>query len=127
MKKFYLAALTVLFLCLTSQAQNTKGVVKGFLQDSLSAQPLTDATISVTRTKDSSLISFTVSDKSGHFEIKGLEGDSYKLVVSFTGYQAKSKSFTINPSNLEADLATLKLDRVYKTMDEVIVTDQVPI
>jgi hypothetical protein len=125
MKKIYLAILTIFILGFTSYAQ--KGTVKGSLQDSLSATPLVDATISVVRSKDSSLISFTVTSSSGYFEIKNIEPGSYQLLVSYTGMQNFKKLFEINPSKDVVDFGIIKLDRNYKALDEIVITDDAPV
>jgi hypothetical protein len=87
MKKFYFVVLAIVFFSLNSYSQKANGIAKGVLQDSISATPLSDATISIVRTKDSSLISFTVTSSTGYFEIKNIEAGNYMLLVSYTGMQ----------------------------------------
>ena len=78
MKKFYFLVMALFVLGLSTSAQNINGTVKGILQDS-SSQALMDATVSVMRLQDSSLISFTVSDKNGSFEIKNIAAGNDKI------------------------------------------------
>jgi hypothetical protein len=127
MKKFYSLVLPLIFLGLTSYAQKVSGVAKGTLQDSVSAIPLSDATISVVRGKDSSLISFTVTSGSGYFEIKNIEAGTYNLLISYTGMQNFKRQFTISSTHSVADFGTIKLDRNYKSLDEVVVKDDAPV
>ncbi|RYG30568.1 MAG: carboxypeptidase regulatory-like domain-containing protein, partial [Chitinophagaceae bacterium] len=68
MKKLYLV-LALLGLALPDiAAQNIKGSLRGTLQDSVSATPLPDATVSIMRLPDSTLVSFTVTNSKGFFE-----------------------------------------------------------
>jgi hypothetical protein len=63
----------ILLLCILSLAFITEaqinGSVKGKLLTLLQKQPLSEATVSVMLVKDSSLVSFSLSDKKGNFEI----------------------------------------------------------
>lgn len=127
MKKFYFAAFAIFLLNLTLYAQKVSGVAKGTLQDSVSATPLSDATISVVRSKDSTLISFTVTSNSGYFEIKNIEAGNYTLLISYTGMQNFKRTFTISSTHTIADFGTIKLDRNYKALDEVVVKDDAPV
>ena len=127
MKKFYLAVLATVMLTLSTYAQKVNGVAKGVLLDSVSATPLPDATISVVRSKDSSLISFTVTSSSGYFEIKNIEAGSYNLLISYTGMQNFKKQFIITNGKAVADFGTIKLDRNYKELNEVVVKDDAPV
>jgi hypothetical protein len=127
MKKFYLAIITLVILGATANAQNVRGSAKGFLKDSVNATPLADATISVVRSKDSSLISFTVTSSSGYFEIKNIEAGAYNLLISYSGMQNFKKQFVISSNNSLVDFGTIKLDRNYKTLDEVVIRDDAPV
>lgn len=127
MKKLYLFLLTSFVLGFTTQAQNVRGVAKGTLQDSLTATPLADATITLVRSKDSSLISFTVTSNSGHFEIKNIEAGTYYLLISYTGMQNFKKEFSISSAHSLADFGVINLDRNYKSLDEVVVKDDAPV
>jgi hypothetical protein len=123
MKKFYLIVLAIFSFSLISSAQKTSGTVKGILQDSTSASMLDDATVSVMSLPDSSLVSFTLTDKNGFFEIKNLAAGDYVLVSSFVGLRSFKKKFTISNSNTTQDFRTIKLQRADKYLDEVLITE----
>ena len=127
MKKIYFAVLTVFAFVFNSSAQKAPGIVKGFLKDSVSATPLADATVSVIRAKDSSLISFTLTSKNGDFEIKNLAPGEYLLSSSYQSLQTKKTRFVITAQNPVADLGVIKLERFYKQMDEVTIVDDAPV
>ena len=107
--------------------QKINGAVKGVLQDSASGQPLPDATISVMTAKDSTLNSFTLTSNSGFFEVKNLDAGAYYLLISYQGFQTLKKSFELSAEKPVADLQNVQLHQNYKTLSEVVVTDDAPI
>jgi hypothetical protein len=123
MKKFSLLTALLLLLVVTGSAQKVAGIAKGILQDSSSATALPDATVSVVRASDSSLISFTLTGPSGNFEVRNLEAGDYILMTSFTGLKTTRQRFTISAATPVADLGVLKLERAYKALDEVVITE----
>ena len=122
MKKFFLMAL-VLVSVFVAAAQKTAGTIKGTLVDSASAQGIPDATISVSSSKDSTLVSFTLTSNSGFFEIKNLDAGSYYLQVSYQGFENLAISFDISADSPVKDLGQMNMSRQYKTLQEVIVQD----
>jgi hypothetical protein len=101
--------------------------LKGRLVDSSAKQNLSEATISVLDAKDSTLITFGLTDKKGSFELKGLNGGNYILLVSFTGYQTYAKNFSVTMEQKHVDLGELILQKEFKTLEGVVVTDVAPV
>ena len=123
MKNLALLILTGLFpLILLAQT----GSVKGKLVDT-TQQSLTNATISVLQKKDSSLVSYAISDTKGSFEIKNLSIGDYHLFVSFTGYEGYKNSFSISSVQRVVDFGAITLQHDYKTLTGVVVTDASPV
>jgi hypothetical protein len=102
------------------------GSIKGKLLDT-TQQSLINATISVLQKKDSSLVSYAISDTKGSFEIKNLAIGDYHLFVSFTGYEGYKNSFSISPAQRVVDLGVITLRHEYKTLTGVVVTDASPV
>jgi hypothetical protein len=102
------------------------GAIKGKLQDTV-LQSLSNATVSVLRTQDSSLTSYTLSDAKGAFEIKNLAIGTYQLFVSFTGYEGYKKSFSITPEKLVSDFGVIMMKQEFKTLTGVVITDASPV
>src|SRR5688572_18628010 len=119
--------LCMVLLLLTSAymaaAQKTAGTVKGTLTDSASAQGIPDATVSILASRDSTLVSFTLTSNSGYFEIKNLDTGSYYLQVSYQGFENLVLSFEVTAEKPVVDLGARNLSRQYKTLEEVIVQD----
>lgn len=127
MKKIF-TLVTLSFSLLTlAQAQKADGSIKGKLVDSTSKLPITDATISVILTKDSSLSTFTLSNKTGAFEVKGLAEGAYSLIISHRSYDAFARPFTISASQKNIDLGQLSPQTGGKSLDNVTVTSYAPI
>ena len=84
MRKVYLL-LALVFISIAGFAQKN-GSVKGIAFDTLSKSPVSSATISVLDKKDSSLITFTLTDNAGRFELKGIPNGEYRLMISHVGY-----------------------------------------
>ncbi|HSU28625.1 MAG TPA: outer membrane beta-barrel family protein [Chitinophagaceae bacterium] len=127
MRKIYTLTALCLALATFTQAQKTDGSVKGKLVDSAARQSISDATISVINKKDSSLTTFTLSNKQGAFEVKGLEEGNYQLVISHQIYELFKKSFSITATDKNIDLGSLSPQKNYKTLDSVVVTNDAPV
>lgn len=127
MKKIFTFLAITLSLLTVAQAQKADGSIKGKLVDSLSKQPVPDATISVVNTKDSSLATFTLTNKQGGFEIKGLADGSYLLVISHKSYDPFSRAFTISLDQKNIDLGEIIPGTGGKALENVTVVSNVPI
>ncbi|HEV8273459.1 MAG TPA: outer membrane beta-barrel family protein [Chitinophagaceae bacterium] len=125
MKKLILLC-SILSSAFITQAQ-VNGSVKGKLLDTAGKQPLSEATVSVMLVKDSSLVSFSLSDKKGNFEITNLDAGNYLLMVSYTGYENFKKPFSITAEKKTMDISEIILQKEYKTLTGVTVTDLTPV
>jgi hypothetical protein len=88
---------------------------------------LPEATVSLMSAKDFSLVSFTLSDKKGLFEITNLDTGDYILMVSFVGFENFKKNFSVTAQAKTVDLGDLILQKEYKTLTGVEVTNAVPV
>ncbi|NOT50913.1 MAG: TonB-dependent receptor [Chitinophagaceae bacterium] len=127
MKKIFTLTLFMFGLLLGAQAQKTDGSIKGKLIDTAAKQPIGDATVSVLNAKDSSLSTFTLSNKSGVFEIKGLEEGSYQLVITHLGFETVKKTVAITATEKSIDLGELKVPKDFKSLEGVTVTNDAPV
>lgn len=124
MKKIYLLIITSLF-SLVSLAQKN-GSLKGLLYDSVAKQPVASATITVLQKKDSSLVTFTMTDSKGRFEVTGLGNGDYRLLITHINYHGSSKSFTIDDANKNKDLGNVIMHDAAQMLNEVVVTAEAP-
>ncbi len=97
------------------------GKIKGKVIDKKSNHPIEYATITVLKTSDNSLVTGTISDLDGNFEIKDLEAGSYIVEITFLGYTKITRSaIEVGKSG------TINLGQIYllsdgETLDEVVV------
>ena len=75
-------SLLLLSFCLiiTGFAQKN-GSVRGLAFDSTIQQAVASATVTVLEKKDSSLVSFTITDNAGKFELKGIPNGEYRILL----------------------------------------------
>ncbi|WP_413670499.1 outer membrane beta-barrel protein [Mucilaginibacter sp. Mucisp86] len=119
--------LSLILLCLfsVSFAQNRVNI-KGKVIDSISRQPLELSTIAAVDLKDTSLIAYTLSKKTGEFELQRLPPDKQvRLVVSYAGYKSYIRRFDFKKGEV-IDLGNIALNS--KMLEEVVVrAERVPI
>jgi hypothetical protein len=119
MKNPALLIVTALFPFFLAAQQ---GAVKGKVTDS-TYQAINNATVSILQKKDSSLVSYSLSDDKGSFEIKNLSNGDYQLFISFVGYQVYKKYFSISSGKLIIDMGVIIIKPEFKTLSGVIVTE----
>ena len=127
MKKI-LTLITLSFLAsFIANAQKADGVLKGSLKDSTGNQPVMGAVVSILKATDSSLVTFTLTNKTGVFEIKGLETGNYKALISFKNYLTINRPFVVSAENKQIDFGEIELEPDYKALGEVVVKNILPI
>jgi len=127
MKKIFILSLLFFALIITAQAQRFDGSIKGKLIDTAAKQPIADATVSILNAKDSSLATFTLSNKQGIFEVKGLGVGDYRVIISSKGYMEFNKTASITATSKSIDFGNLEVQKDYKTLEGVVVTSESPI
>jgi hypothetical protein len=107
-------------------AQNKDFKISGTIQDEAEKQPLESATVYLERIKDSTLVSYTISDKDGKFSLEDRTTDeSLRLNISFVGYKTYSKIIKIDKENINLEPIDLLVDN--NALDEVLVKSRAPI
>ena len=127
MKKIFTLSFLVLALFTAANAQKFDGSIKGKLVDTAARQPIVDATVSVLNAKDSSLATFTLSNKQGVFEVKGLGEGDYRVIISSKGYIEFKQPVSITAAAKSIDFGNLSIQKDYKTLEGVVVTTESPI
>ncbi len=102
-------------------------VLKGIVFDSAQSMPLPAATVAVYKSKDTSLIAYTMADKKGAYVLTNIPvGIPLTIVTSFVGYKSYSKKFQIAASLNILDLGIFNMLPATGTLDEVVVTGAPP-
>jgi hypothetical protein len=111
-------------MAIAVKAQN-KGTVKAIILDSLNKEPIQFATVSILRLQDSSLISYTITDKNGAFALYNVHEEASRLLISHVGYQSLHINLQFKNNEI-IDLGKQYL--VAKMLNEVVVKgERVPI
>lgn len=118
---------TLIFYCTItfSFAQNYS--ITGRVFDASTKMPLEAATIFAESPKDSALISYTISDKNGLFELE-LEhrGPSVNVFVTYNGFNPNKKQVGLNQAVI--NIGDTPLQPKLTELDEVnVVADRIPI
>lgn len=124
MRKIYLS-LIIVFFAATAFAQRN-GSIKGIAFDTITRQPVGGATVTLMEKKDSSLVSFSMTDNAGRFELTGIPNGVYRLLITHVSYYNKNIFFTISDDNKKHDLASISLNDKTKVLEEVVVTNEDP-
>ncbi len=121
-KVYFLLSLLLLGICPGLMAQTKiSGSIKGKLADSVKKESMAKATVTVMNPKDSSVVTYTIANEKGEFEIKDLEAGLYRLMVSFQGFDTWSRNFMISKDFPTVNLNTIYMDRKGTTLQEVVV------
>lgn len=124
MKTNILAITLILAFELTGLANNTpkeKFSIKGKIVDITTKKPLEYATIKLLSTKDSSMITGTISDINGNFTLKHNQAGNYLLSVNFMGYKTGYKSISLQSGQSNVDIEQIEIEPSSKQLAEVVV------
>jgi hypothetical protein len=124
MKKFYLLIISCFLYSFLLAQKN--GAVKGVIFDTLAKQPVVAATVTLLLKKDSTLVSFAMTDSRGQFEIANLANGDYRLLTTHVSYHNSSRFFTIDDNNKQANLGNIIMNDVSRMLSEVTVTAEAP-
>ncbi|AUP78658.1 outer membrane beta-barrel protein [Flavivirga eckloniae] len=116
-----------ILLCVTVSFSQSKAFkVSGVLISEEESLPLESATIHLERVKDSSVVTYTISDRHGKFSLEDKSSDeNLNLFVSFVGYKTYTK--TINLKKKEINLGVIKLQTDTDALEEIVITSRAPI
>lgn len=123
MKHLFLLLLLSL-ISAPSFSQNFK--VSGTLIDKETQSPLEAATVFMETVKDSTLITYTITDRNGKFLLEGnTSAKKARVNISFVGYESFQREIELNtPSQ---DMGKIPLSFSVASLDEVIVKSRAPV
>src|SRR5437762_1888290 len=114
----------VILFSFIARAQN--GKVTGSVKDA-SAKSIHSATVSLLKSKDSSVAKFVATGKDGQYEFLGVAEGNYFVSVSNVGYnKGSSASFEISSSNPTINVPVLVISEQAKDLGGVTVTAKKP-
>lgn len=118
---------TFSIFCATVALAQTKAFkISGTLIAEVDKTPLEAATIYLERVKDSSLVTYTISDKNGNFSLEGkTTNPSLNLYISYVGYQTYYQPIHLNQEAIHLSTINLKTD--LNALEEVLITSRTPV
>lgn len=123
MKKIILSAAFVL-ICF--QLLLAQGSIKGKLTDTTGKNVLSFATVTVFKANDTTLVTYRLSNPEGEFKVPGLPLNvPLRAVISYSGYDAFRKDFTLN-NETPIDFGAIKMLPSSKSLEEVLVVAERP-
>lgn len=124
MRNFFL--FTALLCASISFSQSNSFKIKGKLIAEDDQSALEAATVYVQRVKDSSLVSYTITDKNGAFTIEDKTADAnLNLFISYVGFKTYFQNIKINKE--EIDLETIPMEVSSSALDEVLIKSTAPV
>ena len=125
----FFCGLTILLFFILSPntySQQKSFDISGKIVSNETEETLESATIYLERERDSTIITYTISDRNGHFNLKGRTyEDSLNLYISYLGYLTKQKKINLEENTI--DLSTLRLKINDNTLEEIIIRSRAPI
>lgn len=122
MRSFYLLLCCLFSLAGLAQTPAAKpGTLRGSVVDSVSRQPLLEASVSLLAGRDSSLVSFGITDGDGRFVFTGLAPGTYRVLVTYVGYSSRARRVTLGDAATPADAGVFELKAQSQTLTEVSV------
>lgn len=105
-------------------AQN--GFVEGSIKDA-QKQALAFATVTIFKAADTTVVNYKLTDPNGKFKITQLPLNvDLRVLVSFTGYEAYRKNFTLTQEAASLSLGDIELSVAADILEDAIVTAERP-
>lgn len=123
MKNFFTLCIVSMLFVLSASAQNT-AKISGIIKDE-QGKALQSATISLLRSKDSSLAKSAVSDQNGLYEFVNTKPGKYFISASLVGH-AKINSAAFDIAQADVNVPALTLSISSTPINEVVVQSKKP-
>jgi outer membrane receptor for ferrienterochelin and colicin len=110
---------------MTAQTPQGDGKISGLILDKDSQEPIPYATVALILPASDKPVDGTVADDKGKFQLKNIAAGTYKLTISFIGYEAfEMKEVEISEKDNNLDLGKLFLTSSTQQLEEVVVQAQ---
>ncbi len=120
-----IASLIAVLLLTASYAQKNSSV-KGTVVDSIENRELQNTVVSLVRSTDSALLSFSRVSKGGHFTLSSLDSGSYILMITHPYFGDYFDNFRLG-LNENKNLGNIEMISKSKLLEEVIIKSGAPI
>lgn len=119
-----LPPLFLLLMSLTTAVAQSQ--VRGVVVDSATRKPLMEATVSLLSARDSSVVTFLITNGEGAFAFNRVTDGTYRILVTYVGYRTTSKRILVTADKPTLDAGTFALTAQTVTLNEVVVKQEAP-
>ncbi|GAA4356758.1 TonB-dependent receptor [Hymenobacter saemangeumensis] len=106
-----------------AQAQST-GQVRGTVLDSASGKPLREISVSLLAAKDSSYVTFSITDGDGRYNLRGLRPGKYLLLINALGYRPEQHPVELTAAQPSVEMPVYRPRPESRQLGEVVVTHE---
>lgn len=112
----------------TAIKASLKARISGTVMDAAQNKPVEFATVALLNPKTEKIIGGTTTSESGKFLISGVDAGTYRIVISFIGYENKTiNNVNVGPDGGEVALGMVQMQTDSRTLNEVVVTAEKPL
>jgi hypothetical protein len=112
--------LTIVLVCMSFVLYGQKIDISGHVEGE-DSEVLQSATAVLLSPKDSTLVSFGLTDNNGRFKLMGVKADNYLLQVTYLGFEQYSETLDLTGKTEDLDLGTIKLNLDKNQLTEVLI------
>lgn len=124
-KGIWVGFLLTLALAATAQTQEGKGKITGVVLDASNQAPVEFATVALTLPNSDKPVNGAICDDKGRFTITKVPNGTYRLVISFIGYEnTVVNNITISDRRSSVEAGSIKLATGSKELEAVTVEGQ---
>lgn len=115
----------VVFITMSISAQSYRFSISGKIVTKKDKKPIESATIHLEKAKDSSVISYTISNKEGAFSLEGKSfSKNVRLYISFIGLEPYKKELSLSKKDFSLGTISLQEENL---LDEIVIKSRAPI
>ncbi|RRB04038.1 TonB-dependent receptor domain-containing protein [Larkinella rosea] len=112
----------------TNIKASLKAKISGTVMDATQHKPVEFATVALLNPKTEKIIGGTTTGESGKFTISGVDAGTYRVVISFIGYENKTiNNINVGTEGTEVALGVVQMQTDSRTLNEVVVTAEKPL
>ncbi|WP_420151071.1 outer membrane beta-barrel protein [Spirosoma sp.] len=121
LKRFLYGVFFILHSSFFINAAFAQSTIQGTVVDSLTRKPLLEASVSLMLARDSSLVSFGITDGDGKFVFPKIAEGQYRVLVTYVGYRSRVQRVSVTKNDPVADVGTIDIVAQSQTLMEVSV------
>ncbi len=121
-----ITTLSLLLASFISMAQTTSGKITGSVTDTQKA--IEAATVNLLKAKDSTVVKFAITSKTGNFEIDLVKDGNYLISIQAVGFQKYySSPFTVTAGSADQSFSKIELVPSSNKLQDVTVASKKPL